>query len=101
MRQAEKDHLNRVAELGCIVCLVQGNQGTPAEIHHIRDGQGMAQRASNYDVVPLCPIHHRTGGYGEVGFHQSPKRFVERYGSERELLEEVERMLANPQFESI
>jgi len=85
----EKEHLNRVAELGCIVCYRQGNAGTPAEIHHLRTGRGIAQRSSHLRVIPLCPIHHRTGGYGENGFHQSPKDFQERYGTELELLEVV------------
>jgi hypothetical protein len=35
------------------------------ELHHIREGQGMSQRASNYMVVPLCPDCHR----GPLGIH--------------------------------
>ena len=95
MKKDEKKHLSAVADLGCIVCYKQGNGGTPAEIHHIRSGQGMGQRNSHYNVIPLCPIHHRFGGHGEVGFHQSPKEFVERYGTEAELLELTNELLDN------
>jgi hypothetical protein len=56
---AEKAHMGRVAALGCILC------GQPAEVHHLRDGQGMAQRASNWLVIPACPDHHR----GPRGIH--------------------------------
>ena len=55
----EKAHMGRVAALGCLLC------GQPAEVHHIREGQGMAQRASNWLTVPLCHDHHR----GPRGVH--------------------------------
>ncbi len=65
--------MDSVAQLGCILCMHMGNEGTPAEIHHIREGQGMSQRASNFLVVPLCPEHHRGNsgvhGLGERGFY--------------------------------
>ena len=56
MNKAEKEHLSKVASVGCIVCRMQGNEESPAEIHHVRTGQGMGQRASNYEVIPLCPF---------------------------------------------
>lgn len=53
-------HMGRVAELPCVLC---GQQGV--QVHHIREGQGMAQRASNWLVVPLCPSCHT----GPLGVH--------------------------------
>lgn len=88
MTKAEKLHLNRVASLGCIVCDNQGYPDSPAEIHHIRAGQGMSQRASNYDTIPLCPTHHRLGGYG-VAIHAGQQEWESIHGTERELLAEV------------
>lgn len=84
--KAEKQHMNRVAELCCIACKKIGFDDTPAELHHIRDGQGMSQRASNFEVIPLCPIHHR---HGIDAIHRSKKLFTENFGTERELLNEV------------
>lgn len=84
--KAEKEHLNRVAELGCIIC------HQPAEIHHLRTGMGMAQRNSNFNVIPLCPLHHRTGGYG-TAFHAGKKAFEQNFGSEEELLKRVKGLL--------
>lgn len=64
--ELERQHMGRVAALGCLLC------NSPAEVHHIREGQGMAQRASNWLTVPLCPEHHRGSsglhGLGERGF---------------------------------
>lgn len=91
--KAEKQHLNKVASLGCIVCMNNGFPGSQAEIHHIREGVGMAQRSSSKEVIPLCLIHHRSAGGGEVGFHHSPGEFVDRYGTERELLAQVTKEL--------
>lgn len=61
MRNADKRHMGRVAELPCACCGVHGVQ-----VHHIREGQGMAQRASNWLTVPLCPECH-TGPRGVHG----------------------------------
>ena len=63
--KAEKRYMNRVAELGCVVCRMLGYGSTPAQLHHVREGQGMAQRAQNWLVVPLCPEHHQ----GKTGVH--------------------------------
>ena len=90
--KAEKEHLSKVAEIGCIVCLNENYGQSPAEIHHIRSGQGMAQRASNYEVIPLCPIHHRNGGHG-VAVHAGIETWQERFGTEVELLNQVKEML--------
>ncbi|HEK3217415.1 TPA: DUF968 domain-containing protein [Proteus mirabilis] len=83
----EKKWLSDVAELGCICCRNMGFGGSLAEIHHVRTGQGMAQRASHTDVLPLCPPHHRA--CYETGFHASPKSWQEIHGTEIELLEQT------------
>lgn len=90
--KAEREHLSKVAEIGCIVCLNENHGQSPAEIHHVRTGKGMGQRATNYEVIPLCPLHHRSGGYG-VAFHAGSKVWQERYGSEESLLNQVKEML--------
>ncbi len=87
MTKDEKKYLSRVADLGCYVCSLLGYEGTPAEIHHRRSGVGKAQRASNYEVLPLCPEHHR----GRTGIHGMGLRAFEReYGmTEVEMIEQV------------
>ena len=92
MTKSEKRHLQRVADLGCIVCRKVYFCKTPAEIHHIRAGQGMAQRAGHFETIPLCPPHHRTGGYG-VAIHAGRESWEEAYGTESELLEQVRELL--------
>ena len=60
--KAEKRYMDRVASLPCSLCGTQ-----PVELHHLREGQGMSQRASNYLVIPLCPRCHRDNYFGWHG----------------------------------
>lgn len=90
--KAEKAHLNALADIGCIVCLNLGYGKTPAEIHHIRHGVGIGQRNSHKNAIPLCHKHHRTGGYG-IALHSGQKAFEAKYGTEVELLAQVNELL--------
>lgn len=85
MTKAEKAHRNAVAALGCIVCRNNGDDDTPAELHHIRSGHGMSQRATEYEIIPLCPFHHRQGGYGHA-VHAGRVMWEANHGTQRELL---------------
>lgn len=89
MTTAERVHLSRVVSMGCVIC------GRPAEIHHLRSGLGLGQRAPHSRVIGLCDTHHRTGGHG-VAFHAGRRTWEVRYGTEEELLARVEEQLAMP-----
>lgn len=58
---AAKRHMARVASLPCACCGMHG-----VHVHHIREGQGMSQRASDWLTIPLCPPCH-TGPNGIHG----------------------------------
>jgi len=93
--KAERDHLSRVASLGCI-CPLPDRLGmtrceAPAEIHHLLNGT-IGRKASNFEVIPLCPYHHRTGPFGHA-VHNGTKTFEARYGSQREMLEAVKTLI--------
>jgi hypothetical protein len=89
---ADKRHLNKVAELGCIACINMGYPDSPAEIHHPRAGQGMSQRAPHDMAIPLCPPHHRTGGHS-VAIHAGQEAWEDIHGTELELLDQVRGLL--------
>ena len=74
VNMSAKDHMGRVAEMGCILCHRLGYGHTPAEVHHIREGQGMSQRASDFLTLGLCPEHHR----GASGIHGLGRNAFER-----------------------
>lgn len=92
MTKSEKEHLNNLTEVGCIVCLALGYGYSKPEIHHLRHGVGMGQRNAHKKAIPLCHIHHRTGGYG-VAFHAGKQAFEEKFGTELELLGKTQECL--------
>lgn len=84
----EKEIFRRTAELGCSLCRHQGNEGTPAELHHIR----RTGKRSNAPVIPLCPYHHRGSNTSIHGMGR--KRFEREYSvTEEELLVQTEELL--------
>lgn len=71
MSAASDRHMERVAGLPCVICGLYGVQ-----LHHIREGQGAAQRAPDCLVIPLCWSHHQ----GPNGIHGPGRRgFEARY----------------------
>lgn len=69
-----KEWKSKVADLGCILCRHLGYGETPANLHHVREGQGMSQRASDWLVVPLCHRHHQgADGIHSAGFYRKFK----------------------------
>jgi hypothetical protein len=61
---SEKSWKERLAKIGCIVCRhFDQSQHGRTTLHHIREGQGMSQKADNFLLVPLCHLHHQ-GGHG-------------------------------------
>ena len=88
---SESRHMDKVSQLGCIVCYKQGFRFVPAEIHHT---EGKTKEESHFKVLPLCYEHLR-GGRGEepISRHLWKSRFEKAYGTEEELLELVEELL--------
>ncbi|MHB1938448.1 MAG: hypothetical protein ACYCOR_17970 [Acidobacteriaceae bacterium] len=61
-----KSYLAKVATGRCICCELLGReQNGRTMAHHIREGQGMSQRSSDWLTVPLCYECHQ----GRLGIH--------------------------------
>ena len=86
MTKAEKEENDRIAAVGCIACILDGYENSPAEIHHCRNLGGKRGLAPK---LPLCFYHHRGQAVGIPSIHKSKTKFRERYGSEESLLEIV------------
>lgn len=78
--KSEKEKYRKIAELGCSLCRHQGNEGTPAELHHIR----RAGRRGDAPVIPLCPYHHRGSNTSIHGMGR--RRFEAEYDVTEESL---------------
>lgn len=85
MNKAQKERAAKLAEMGCVVC-----GAMPVELHHLFTGGGGRK---NHDyLAPLCFSHHR----GSEGIHfLGRKAFARKYGSEQELLQKLDLMLAS------
>lgn len=91
MTKADRKRIEALVELGCVVCGNLGRGRVDPEIHHLRGHRwsGMGMRASNQHTIPLCPAHHRHGGPHEIAYHRSPADFEQAYGSQADLLDQV------------
>ena len=88
---SELIRFDRLREMGCIVCLLQGNGVTPPQIHHI---DGKTKPGAHLKTIPLCHSHHqRGGGVDPIARHPYKARFEAAYGSENYLLEQTNERL--------
>lgn len=81
-----KQRAGRLVLMGCIAC-----GRVPAQIHHLRDGHGLSERAPWWETIPLCNEHHNGS---QTSTHGALRReFHHAHGSERQLLERVNERL--------
>lgn len=67
MSKAARLHMARIKSMGCICCKLLGRpQSSITDVHHIREGQGGAQRAGDFLTLPLC---HDDCHQGRMGVH--------------------------------
>jgi len=89
----ERQWLDDVAGMNCIICedFLQIPE-TPATVHHQRTGYGTSQRAPYYRTLPLCPLHHQTGGRG-VAFHAGQEEWEAEFDLEVNLIVQVQQRM--------
>jgi hypothetical protein len=94
-RSATKSQLRRMLIIksitGCVACIKDDRDPVPCNAHHMLAG---GQRIGHDHTYGLCTFHH----VGELSIHGSKRRFLEKYGSEQELLEMTNKLIA--EFES-
>lgn len=87
--KTEKQWLDQITQLGCIVCLLFERCFTPCEVHHTNGGD------NHLETIGLCFPHHRGGVDNAVYTSRHPykAKFEKRYASEKELLTETKKLL--------
>jgi Recombination enhancement, RecA-dependent nuclease len=90
--KAEKLWMNRIVDLGCIVCQNEFNVFSPASVHHL---DGKTKEGSHLLTIPLCFNHHQSGFNDEncVSRHPHKSSFEKRYGTEQELLKQCQELI--------
>lgn len=101
MNQEDEDRLKRIRSMQCICCVAEDiAQPFRTEAHHLTDKGYRKHSGGHQATIPLCRYHHRGlcldgKTTSEMLFEFGPslalhkKRFIETYGTERELLERV------------
>lgn len=65
-KRADRRYLEVLGTMPCVCCFLLGRaQEGRTTVHHIRDGQGMSQRAADPLAIPLCADCHQ----GPNGIH--------------------------------
>lgn len=103
MTKSDRQRYDRLARIGCIAHRKLGLPWTPAEMHHI---DGRTKPGANKRTIPLSPWFHRA--VPPAGMRPSEARellgpslatdkaaFVARFGTERQLLAEVDALIAS------
>ena len=74
----EKQFMDLICSIGCIVCRNQGIDTPHVTPHHI---EGRVKPGAHYKVIPLCGNHHQVG--------DSQKRWVSRHADGKAAFEKA------------
>lgn len=87
----QRKRWDKIAALGCLPCLIDGTEGTPAGISHAH-GHGYRQHGK---VWASCEIHHlyQHAVDGIPNRHKNPIEFADKYGTDDELCKITSAML--------
>lgn len=81
----EKQYMDDVVQMGCIICKMFEGVYSPAEIHHT---DGKTKPEAHFKTLGLCFNHHRAKMDNKdfTSRHDFKARFEERYKPESELI---------------
>jgi hypothetical protein len=95
LTKADKERGIKLRDLGCIVCLNEHEVFTEPAIHHLN---GKVRERCHEQTIPLCPRHHQIKDNNKpprwFTRHGEYVHFEEAYGTEWELLEQVNGLIA-------
>ena len=97
MKKKDKGRFDKLKQIGCIACSKKGIFSEPI-IHHIRKNTGLGLRPPHEQTIPLCPQHHNMGN---ESVHLNKTKFQELFGTELDLLEEVNQKINQLEKENI
>lgn len=98
----EKARMGLIRDYGCLPCWIETGMLRLGECHHIVEGN---KRLGHSHTISLCIWHHRSRtelapsyalellGPPLDGSHGRKRQFIERYGTERQLLELQNRII--------
>ena len=81
----ELDRLQKIADIGCIICKLYEEEYSPCSIHHL---DGKTKPGAHFKTIGLCGRHHQSDDANPLydSVHGNKFRFEKRYKSQAELL---------------
>lgn len=80
--------MGAVKQLPCAICGTPG----PNDAHHCQSGRFGKAKASDFDVIPLCPPCHRHE-YGPGAYHYSKRAWEAVHGPDTGYIERTREMV--------
>lgn len=82
----EREWFALIADVPCRACAKDG-EWSAAEVHHITSA---GRRMGHLFTLRLCPTHHRGDGKKVPSVHGSKRTFERVYGTQMQLLAELQ-----------
>jgi hypothetical protein len=90
---AEVELHDKVAQLGCICCRIDGFEQMWVSIHHCN---GRTKPGCHQDVLPLCSAHHVKEHPDVLARHGNKSAWEAKYGKEYDLVDQIMREIGHP-----
>lgn len=82
--EAEREHSAAIHRMRCWACEVDKDPCPPPSAgHHIKEEYGAGQKASDWEMLPLCEGHHQGNiDRTRLAYHRAPRTWCARYGNQ-------------------
>lgn len=78
-------HMAKVAAMPCVIC----GHPPPSQCHHCISGRYGQRKASDFETIPLCWLHHQ----GPEGIHANKRAWEDLHGPDTGFLPIVAAMI--------
>lgn len=85
--KAAAEYMGLVKQLPCAVC----GAPAPSDAHHCFHGRYGARKASDFDVIPLCKIHHQDG---PEAIHNIKETWAAKHGPDYSYIEQTRKLVS-------
>lgn len=86
-----KQYLAECARVPCAVCFAW-----PVHVHHCIMGRFSQSRSSDFDVIPLCPMHHTGLNPDNPAIHEERALWEQRFGKDTDYIAYTRRATLGP-----
>lgn len=86
--KAAMEYMNLVKQLPCCIC----GAPAPSIAHHVINDRFGTRKASDFDTIPLCQLHHDHGHPDAI--HTNKTAWAAKYGPDYSYVETTRKLVA-------